>query len=80
MKALPIGALLDELTKGLSESDVQEIDNLSTISSEITAKRLEMGMSQKEFAKYMGVTQAMVSKWESGNYNFALSPIRKESK
>ncbi|MCH5279935.1 MAG: helix-turn-helix transcriptional regulator [Lachnospiraceae bacterium] len=29
-----------------------------------------MGMTQLEFAKHMGVSQGMVSKWESREYNF----------
>ena len=32
-------------------------------------------MTQKEFAKFMGVTQGMVSKWESGDYNFTIESI-----
>jgi transcriptional regulator with XRE-family HTH domain len=34
-----------------------------------------MGMTQKEFADYMGVTQGMVSKWESREYNFTIKSL-----
>ena len=34
-----------------------------------------MGMNQQEFAKYMGVTQGMVSKWESREYNFTIKTL-----
>lgn len=34
-----------------------------------------MHMSQKEFATYMGVSQSMVSKWESREYNFTTKAL-----
>ena len=34
-------------------------------------------MSQKQFAQFMGVSQAMVSKWESGDCNFTIETIAK---
>lgn len=34
-----------------------------------------MGMTQQEFAEYMGVTQGMVSKWESREYNFTIKTL-----
>jgi transcriptional regulator with XRE-family HTH domain len=32
-------------------------------------------MTQAEFAKYMGVSQGMVSKWESREYNFTIKSL-----
>ncbi len=32
-------------------------------------------MTQKEFAEFMGVTQGMVSKWESREYNFTIKSL-----
>ena len=32
-------------------------------------------MSQKEFAAYMGVSQGMISKWESREYNFTVRSL-----
>ena len=31
--------------------------------------------TEKEFADYMGVTQGMVSKWESREYNFTIKTL-----
>lgn len=45
------------------------------IASMILTKRYELKMSQTDFAEYMGVSQAMVSKWESGETNFSISAI-----
>ena len=36
------------------------------ISKMIKEKRLEKGLTMKEVAKYVGVSEASVSKWEAG--------------
>ena len=59
----------DWISYGFSETELKTIVELAKISAQIERERLEMGMSQKEFAEYMGVTQEMVSKWESREYN-----------
>ncbi|RCJ39852.1 transcriptional regulator [Nostoc punctiforme NIES-2108] len=45
-------------------------------SKSIKALRLQMGLTQAEFAKQMGVRQATVSEWENGIYE----PTRSKSK
>lgn len=45
------------------------------ICGEIVSQRIKRGMNQKEFAKFMGVTQGMVSKWEKGDCNFTLQSL-----
>ena len=63
------------LTKGLSDVEIKSITELALISSTIERRRIEMGMTQVEFAEYMGVTQGMVSKWESREYNFTIKTL-----
>lgn len=63
------------ISEGLSESEVKTIVELAKISAQIERCRLEMDMTQKEFAEYMGVTQGMVSKWESREYNFTVKAL-----
>lgn len=41
----------------------------------IVKARIEKGMTQTEFADFMGVSQGMVSKWESEDYNFTIEAI-----
>jgi transcriptional regulator with XRE-family HTH domain len=65
----------DWLTEGMSESEVKSLVELAKISARIERCRLDMGMTQMEFAQYMGVTQAMVSKWESREYNFSIKTL-----
>ena len=66
----------DWLSKGLTEYEIEHIKELALISAKIQFKRLELEMSQKEFAKMMGVSQGMVSKWESGEYNFTITTLK----
>lgn len=63
------------VSEGFSEGEVKTIVELAKISAHIERCRIEMGMTQQEFADYMGVTQGMVSKWESREYNFTIKTL-----
>lgn len=63
-------------TKELFELD----DILYNISITIFEYRMENQLSQKDLAKKLGVTQAMVSKLESGLYNPSVEQLWKISK
>ena len=63
------------LTEGIPEEQLKIEKALAVISAKIYTKRTKMGMGQKEFAKYMGVSQGMISRWESGTYNFSISTL-----
>lgn len=65
----------DWLSEGLSYTQVGKIKELTLISSKLQMRRLELGMNQNQLAKSMGVSQGMVSKWESGEYNFTISNL-----
>ena len=67
--------VFNTLFSHLSEGDILGSDLRHQISLAIHNKRKEMKLSQKEFAKYMGISQSMVSKWESFSYNFSLDHI-----
>lgn len=47
------------------------------ISVAIMKRRVEMKKTQKDFSKYMDVSQGMVSRWESGEYNFTIDSLAK---
>ena len=63
------------VSEGISEAEVKTTVELAKISAKIERCRLDLGMTQKEFADYMGVTQSMISKWESREYNFTIRSL-----
>lgn len=50
-----------------------------SVSDKIADILKERGMTQKEFAKGIGRSEAEVSRWISGTHNFTLSTIAKIS-
>ena len=67
--------LLSGVSEMLSANDILLAGIQGLIAAEISIKRQAMGMSQIEFAKFMGVSQGMVSKWETGDCNFTLETL-----
>lgn len=65
----------DWLTNGIPDGQLKIEKAQAIISAKIYTKRTEMGLSQKEFAKLMGVTQRMADRWESGTYDFSVSTL-----
>ena len=63
------------LVKGVSQQQLKTEKALSIISARIFTKRTALGMDQKQFANFMGVSQGMVSRWESGTYNFTIATL-----
>ncbi|NBH78838.1 helix-turn-helix domain-containing protein [Clostridiaceae bacterium] len=59
----------------LTPADIESARLLGEISATIVKKRIELGMTQKAFAAYLGVSQTMVSKWESADYNFSIKAL-----
>lgn len=63
------------LFSSLSSDRKRFLKVMVLISATIRKTRKSMNLSQKEFAELMNVTQAMVSKWESGHYNFSMETV-----
>lgn len=63
------------ITQGIPEAEVKSIVQLAKISAQIERCRLNMEMTQEEFAQYMGVSQGMVSRWENRDYNFTVKSL-----
>ncbi len=61
-------------------SDVKiELDMSFALADKIDAILRERNISQKQFARKMGKTEAEVSRWLSGTHNFTLRTIAKIS-
>lgn len=70
---------LDELFQLFDDkitlADINASKYLGKISAAIVQRRIDLKMTQKEFAVYVDVSQSMVSKWESGDYNFTVKGL-----
>ena len=59
----------------LSESDKRKNEKMVQIALAIKHERMARSMTQKDFAKFLHIKQAQVSKWESGDCNFTMSTL-----
>ena len=55
--------------------DIMYSKVISQASKFITQERLRLEMSQKDFADHIHTKQSLISRWESGNYNFTLRKL-----
>lgn len=59
--------------------DSKNVDYLSdlqfSVANLIFSERLKRGMNQKKFAQEIGISKALLSEWENGDYNFTLELI-----
>lgn len=73
--ACNIEDLFDLFEDSLSPADVITSKLMAQISTAITKERLKLSMNQATFAKHIGATQCLVSRWEHGDYNFSIRKI-----
>ena len=67
--------LLSALSENLTAEELQLASLQALVAAEISMRRQELGLSQKQLAEKMGVSQTMVSRWESGDVNFTLKTL-----
>lgn len=70
-----LSSLVNELSESMTNAELIECTTLLEISETIEKKRRSLGLSQKKLAEKMNVSQSMVSKWESGDYNFSIKVL-----
>jgi len=58
----------------------QEVEWSYSIADKIYEALRQKGLSQKEFARLVGTSEAAVSKWIGGGHNFTISTLAKISK
>lgn len=64
-----------DLLPSLSEADLLASKLKVRVSDAIINNRKNMGLNQKQYAELIGVSQAMISEWESGHYNFSIESL-----
>ena len=67
------------LSNYLSQEESTIATYIGQIASIIQLKRKEKGYTQHELANKLGVSQAMVSRWENGEENFTIATLAKIS-
>lgn len=80
MTVKPVNAYraIDELTSSLNAQEREEYNYysmLGNISSVLVEYRAARNLSQSQLAELLGVSQAMISKYESGDYNISLKAL-----
>ncbi len=63
------------LTKNMSDDKVAAADVLSDIAVELVDYRVTNNLDQKDMARILNVSQPMISKYESGTYNFTIKTL-----
>lgn len=67
--------LFSLFSETLTPADVLSAKLMAQFSNAITSERLNLNMSQKDFAKHINATQSLISRWECGDYNFSINKI-----
>ena len=67
------------LIDALTDDERRVAEFIALIAVSIQKHRRALGLTQNEFAKKLGVSQAMVSQWENGEENFTAATLVKIS-
>lgn len=72
---IPLENIVEELVQPMSTTEIAELTIQLQIGKAIKETRKAKHFTQIAFANVMGVTQSMVSQWESGECNFTLHTL-----
>ncbi|MEG0179610.1 MAG: helix-turn-helix transcriptional regulator [Oscillospiraceae bacterium] len=75
MKSNTMKDLFSTFVDNINKSDVYALTAMANMSAALIKKRVSLGMTQKEFANYLNVTQGMLSRWENTEYNFTIKTM-----
>lgn len=70
-----LNELMNQFAEAVSYADLMAGKQMAKVSAAITKCRIDKNMTQKEFAEFLNVSQSMVSKWESDEYNFTIQTL-----
>lgn len=72
-------AMLEALSPNMTAEELLLASMQSMIAAQISIRRQDLGLSQQQLADKLDVSQALVSRWETGDANFTLSTLVKIS-
>ena len=78
-QATTAAKLFDQIVAETPPELKKQLDMSFAIADKLDAALKERGLTQKEFARMIGHTQAEVSRWLSGTHNFTLATLAKIS-
>ena len=67
------------LIDALSDDERKAAEFIALIARSIQEQRRIQGLTQKQLAEKLGVTQAMISQWENGEENFTVATLARIS-
>lgn len=70
-----IDALLDAAFDELGNDEKMASNVLSDVALLISEKRISEGMSQKDFAEKLGISQGLLSRYENGSENLSVKKL-----
>ena len=75
IKPASLNDLLSLFTDTLSPIDIMSAKAMSEASNSITQERIRLKMNQQNFANYIHASQSLISRCESGQYNFTIQKL-----
>ena len=69
--------LIDLMAQDLDYSDMVAAEQIAKISTAIVTERIRLGMNQKDFAEYLGLSIDTIIQMESGNYDYSTEELAK---
>ena len=74
-----VTTVFNEALASIPKDVSMQVEWSFAIADKIDAKLKELGLTQKEFARKMGKTEAEVSRWLGGTHNYTLRTLAKIS-
>ena len=65
----------EEILKGIPLADVIKNKIISEVSTQLMSRRLDLDMTQEQFAKHINISQSLLSKYENGTENLTAKSI-----
>ena len=74
-----VTTVFNEALASIPKDVSMQVEWSFAIADKIDARLKELGLTQKEFARKMGKTEAEVSRWLGGTHNYTLRTLAKIS-